>query len=167
MKGYIDALRSQEPNQYTTMEFKAEASYSLAYVLQGDVGVNVRAALNANNGAIREFIINPGETWSFGRSIAPISAMGYLPKVYSPPTGQWVEGGGFCDVSSMYLNVALDLGLDADYPQHLGVSKPFPGIWLNEDGSGQDLKITNTKDRPVVFRAVEEGGELVVYGGFL
>ena len=144
-------------------QVQARASESLGYVLQGDVGVNVRAALNANGGALRHFTIQPGETWSFGHTIAPISAMGNLP-VACGPAGCF-EGAGWCDLSWMYMSIAQQLGMQVDFPQHIGVSKPFPGILLDENGNGGDLKITNTTDRPVTFTAIEQDGTLIVSAG--
>jgi hypothetical protein len=135
-----------------------------AYLLQGDVGTNVRAALEANGGALQSFRIEPGATWSFGQSIAPISAMGRLATVAG------VYAGGWCDLSAEYLKVAQQLALEVHYIQHIGVSPPFPSIWLNEWGegeSGQDLLITNTARAPVAFRAYAEGDTLIIEGGFI
>jgi hypothetical protein len=137
------------------------ASDTRSYVLQAEVGVNVRAALNANNGRIRHFTLQPGETWSFGRSIAPISAMGYLPVVCGPAGCN--SGGGWCDLTAMYVRVAEQIGLQSSFPAHDGVADPrFPGILLNDDGSGGDLTITNTTNIPVTFDAIEEGGTLTI-----
>jgi hypothetical protein len=141
--------------------WQSRASDSRSYVLEGDVGTNVRAALSANNGAIQHFTIQPGETWSFGRSIAPISAMGYLPRVCGP--AGCYEGGGWCDLSAMYVRVADQLGLQSNFPAHGGISDPrFPGILLNDDGSGGDLTITNTTTSPVTFVASEQDGTLTI-----
>jgi hypothetical protein len=57
--------------------------------------------------------------------------------------------------------------LHPDYPQHTGIAEPFPGIWLNNDGTGSDLRITNTLARPVAFRASEDASALVVSAGML
>jgi hypothetical protein len=132
-----------------------------AYLLQGDVGTNVLAALSANGGALQRFTIPPGGTWSFGHSIAPISALGALAYVNG------VYAGGWCDLSAEYLKVAQQLGLEVRYIQHANVSTPFPSIWLNEQGdgeNGQDLLITNTTTSPITFRASVEGGALVIEG---
>lgn len=145
--------------------FAPQAStISPAYLLQGDVGVNVRAALNANGGALQDFVIAPGATWSFGHSIAPISAMGYLPVVCGPAGCN--AGGGWCDLSAEYVKVADQLRLRSSFPPHAGVSDPrFPGILIDEHGDGGDLTITNTLGQPVRFQAYEENGTLIVTGG--
>jgi hypothetical protein len=136
-----------------------------AYLLQGDVGVNVQAALNAKGGALQAFRIEPGATWSFGRSIAPISALGSLPVVCGP--AGCYAGGGWCDLSALYVKVADELGLDSRFPAHAGVSDTrFPGILLDEWGGGGDLTITNTTSTPVAFRAYAEGDTLIIEGGF-
>jgi hypothetical protein len=139
------------------------ASDTQSYVLAGDIGVNVRAALNANGGALQSFTIQPGETWSFGRSIAPISAMGMLPVVCGP-AGCSV-GGGWCDLAAMYVRVADQLGLQSTFPAHAGVGDTrMPGILLDEWGAGGDLQITNTTARAITFGSVEQDGALVVWG---
>jgi hypothetical protein len=136
-----------------------------AYLLQGDVGVNVRAALDANEGALQRFEIQPGHTWSFGRSIAPISALGSLPVVCGP--AGCYAGGGWCDLSALYVKVADELGLHSDFPAHAGVANTrFPGILLDEWGGGGDLTITNTNNTAVAFRVFMEGDTLIIEGGF-
>lgn len=137
-----------------------------AYMLQGDIGTNVMAALNANGGALQSFTIPPGGTWSFGHSLAPISAMGYLPVVCGPAGCN--PGGGWCDLSALYVKVADQLGLQSTFPAHVGVSDPrFPGILLDDNGDGGDLLITNTLARPVTFRAVIDGGAVTIEGAAL
>lgn len=135
-----------------------------SYVLAGDIGVNVVAALNANGGALQAFTIPPGASWSFGRSIAPISALGHLPVVCGPAGCN--PGGGWCDLAAMYVRVCRQLvGCEPQYPAHSGVNDPnMPGIMLAEDGSGADLIITNTGSAPLTFGAWQEGGDLVVGG---
>ena len=140
---------------------QATASDSRSYVLQGDVGTNVRAALNANGGKMRNFTLQPGETWSFGKTIAPISAMGDLPVVCGP--AGCYDGGGWCDLGAMFVRTADQLGLETHYPQHGGVSDPqMPGLLFDEWGNGGDLTITNTTGQPVTFTAVEHDGMLTV-----
>ncbi len=137
---------------------------SQPYLLQGDIGTNVRAALNANDGALQAFEIKPGETWSFGRSIKPIAALGYLPVVCGPAGCN--PGGGWCDLSALYVKVADQLGLESHFPAHVGVSDTrFPGILLNDGDDSGDLTIYNPTSSPVRFRAFEQDGLLVVEGG--
>jgi len=137
-----------------------------AYMLQGAVGVNVRAALDANGGALQAFTIAPGQVWSFGHSIAPISALGDLPVVCGP--AGCYAGGGWCDLSALYVKVADQLGLESSFPAHAGVADSrFPGILLDEQGGGGDLTITNTSARPVTFQAYQEGDTLIIEGGFV
>lgn len=131
--------------------------------LEGDVGANVRAALGANGGALQHVTIAPGATWSFGHTIAPISAMGGLATVGG------VYAGGWCDLAARYLATAQQLGLETRYVQHAGVSAPFPSIWLNEWGegeSGQDLYVRNGSTRAAHFQARIEGEQLIIEGGF-
>lgn len=135
------------------------------YLLRGDVGTNVSAALNANGGALMGFTIPPGQTWSFGHTIAPISGMGYLPVVCGPAGCN--AGGGWCDLSALYVRVADQLGLESHFPAHAGVSDPrFPGILLDDAGNGGDLTITNTTGQAVTFQTRVDGDRLIVEGGF-
>lgn len=134
------------------------------YVLQGDVGVNVTAALNANDGALMGFTIPPGGTWSFGRAIKPISAMGYLPVVCGP--AGCYAGGGWCDLSALYVRVADQLGLQSSFPVHAGVSDPrFPGILLDDRNDDGDLTIFNPTSQSVTFQTRVDGDRLIVEGG--
>lgn len=141
----------------------ALASDTQTYLLAGDIGINVRAALNANGGALMAFDIAPGDTWSFGRSIAPISALGHLPVVCGP--AGCYAGGGWCDLAAMYVRVADQLGVESHFPTHGGISDTrFPGILLDEWGQGGDLTITNTTTALVSFRVRVNGGALTVEG---
>lgn len=136
-----------------------------AYLLQGDVGTNVTAALNANGGALMGFTIQPGETWSFGRSIKPIANMGYLPTVCGP--AGCYAGGGWCDLSALYVKVADQLGLESSFPAHGGVSDTrFPGILLDDRNDDGDLTIYNPTPTPITFQARVEGETLIVEAGY-
>lgn len=140
---------------------QGEASDSTSgYILQGDVGVNVRAALNANGNKMRDFTIQPGETWSFGHTLAPVSALGDLPTVCGP--AGCFPGGGWCDLAAIYMRTADKMGMPTAYPQHGGISYPFPGILVDNDGNGGDLKITNNRGKAVRFITTENGDTLTV-----
>lgn len=159
---YASALAELEqspPAAPVDMAFAAQVSSS-TLTASGDFGTNVRAALNANGGAIQNFTIQPGETWSFGHSIAPISAMGYLPNVGGNP------GGGWCDLGALYVEVADQLGLESGVPPHgAGYGPRFPGILLDENGNGADLTITNTRPEPIAFHVIIDGDTFRVEAG--
>jgi hypothetical protein len=111
------------------------------------------------------FTIQPGATWSFGHSIAPISALGSLPVVCGP--AGCYAGGGWCDLAAEYVKVADQLGLVSHFPSHAGVNDPrFPGILLDEWGNGGDLLIANTTDRAVTFQVLIDNNLLIIEGGF-
>lgn len=134
-----------------------------AYMLQGDIGTNVLAALSANGGALQAFEIAPGATWSFGRSIKPIAAMGYLPVVCGPAGCN--AGGGWCDLAALYVNVADQIGLESHFPAHGGINDPrFPGILLDDGNDDGDLWITNTTNATVTFRTRIEDGVVTIEG---
>jgi hypothetical protein len=160
----FSGLAAPQATEYMGQPAEARTT-APAYLLQGDVGVNVRAALAANGGALLGFTISPGATWSFGHAIAPISAMGYLPVVCGPAGCN--PGGGWCDLAAEYVKVADQLGLQSTFPAHIGVSDTrFPGILLDENGDGGDLTITNTTPAPATFRARVEGDSLIIEGGW-
>lgn len=164
--GYGERVRGLWEGSAVSLPNNVARATGPAYLLQGDVGTNVRAALQANGGALQSFVIQPGQTWSFGHSIAPISALGSLPVVCGP--AGCYAGGGWCDLSALYVKVADELGLASSFPAHAGVSDTrFPGILLDEWGGGGDLQITNTTRQTVAFQARQEGDTLIIEGGFV
>ncbi|ABQ91257.1 MULTISPECIES: hypothetical protein [unclassified Roseiflexus] len=137
---------------------------SAALSLAGDVGYNVRAALDASNGALRSITILPGETWSFNASIGH-------PSHVNVRVVAGVPGGGWCDLASRYVQ-ALRPVLPPEafaFPNHVRTA----GIGLlnvaNEDavaiwnidgqpgsfGGRQDLQITNTTNTALRLEVVE------------
>ncbi|MGB9752704.1 MAG: hypothetical protein C0183_20400 [Roseiflexus castenholzii] len=132
--------------------------------LRGDVGYNVRAALDARNGALRDVIIRPGETWSFNASVGS-------PARVNVRVVAGVPGGGWCDLASRYVQ-ALRPVLPHEafaFPNHVrtaGVGllnvadEDAVAIW-NIDGQPgsfggrQDLQITNTTDTTLRLVVVE------------
>jgi hypothetical protein len=146
---------------------------SVPLSLAGDVGHNVRLALDANGGALKEVVIPPGATWSFNAAVGnPAPLVSNLRSVAG------VLGGGWCDLASRYVQAARPV-LPPEairFPNH--VQTAGIGLWnvANEDavaiwnidgqpgsfGGRQDLEITNTTDRPLRFRAVEGGGAVTI-----
>lgn len=132
--------------------------------LAGDVGHNVRVALDASNGALRDVIIRPGETWSFNASIG-------LPAHIRVRTVAGVPGGGWCDLASRYVQ-ALRPALPPEafaFQNHVRTAgigllnvadKDAVAIW-NIDGQPgsfggrQDLQITNTTNGTLRLVVVE------------
>lgn len=129
--------------------------------ISGNMGYNVRIALNANNGALRNIVIRPNETWSFNQTVGDPSV---LPKMYHIAG---VYGGGWCDLAGRYVQVLRQLGLTPVFEQHGGIAlnglsvQDSPYIW-NTNGSvgningAQDVVVTNTTDRTIYLTAVEE-----------
>ncbi|MCS6939719.1 MAG: hypothetical protein RMJ55_17440 [Roseiflexaceae bacterium] len=132
--------------------------------LAGDVGYNVRAALDARNGALRNVTIRPGETWSFNASIGP-------PAHIRVRVVAGVPGGGWCDLASRYVQ-ALRPALPPEafvFPNHVRTTgirllnvadEDAVAIW-NIDGQPgsfggrQDLQITNTTNATLQLVVVE------------
>ena len=156
MHGWVDEWRALDVPAVPASAWVSSSTLQAS----GDFGTNVLAALNANNGAIQNFTIAPGDTWSFGHSIAPISGMGYLPPINGLP------GAGWCNLGALYVEVADQLGLESGVPSHGAEYGPrFPGILLDENGNGADLTITNALGVPVTFRAIIEGDAYRIEAG--
>lgn len=131
-------------------------------------GWNVKAALDANNGALRSFQIENNERWSFN------ATMGYIPNselktIVNP-------GDGWCDLSCRYVQVFKGLGLrithgtnvesnDIVFLQHGGIAlnnctvEESPYIWSSGtagfDGDSQDLIVNNRTGKTIKIAVVD------------
>ncbi|NWG22519.1 MAG: hypothetical protein HXY39_19610 [Chloroflexi bacterium] len=132
--------------------------------LHGDAGYNIRAALDANGGALRSVIINPGDTWSFNASVG-------APTRVRVRVVAGIPGGGWCDLASRYVQ-ALRPVLPPSafaFPNHVQTAgigllnvadEDAVAIW-NIDGQAgsfggrQDLQITNTHAATLQLHVVE------------
>lgn len=144
---------------------------SVPLSLAGDMGFNVRAALDANGGALRQVVIPPGAAWSFN------AALGDPRRIPLRVVGG-VLGGGWCDLASRYVQAARPIlppeafaftphrqatgyGLadvaDADAVAIWSIDGQ-PGSF----GGRRDLQITNVRDRPLVFRVIPDGDRIII-----
>ncbi len=152
-------------------EARTDASSSIPLTLAGDLGFNVRAALDASGGALREVVIAPGATFSFNATVGS-------PALVTIVSVGGVPGGGWCDLAARYVqavrpvlppeavrfpnhNITAGFGL-ADVAYDDAVS-----IWnidgrAGSDGGSQDLQIRNVLDRPLRLVASEEDGAVVI-----
>lgn len=147
---------------------------SVPLTLAGDVGFNVRAALDASNGALRTVTIAPGATWSFNATVGD-------PAYVTVRSINGIAGGGWCDLASRYVQALRPL-LPPEairFPNHLAVTNGIRladvadadavSIWniggqAGNAGGAQDLQITNTLSTPLHIRVEEtaDGRSLVV-----
>jgi len=127
-------------------------------------GQNIRCALDANGGALRSFVVAPGQTWSFnaamgtGGASCAVAVAGVL-------------GGGWCNLAARYAQAARAAGLAVAFEDHGlgdlgGGSENSVAIWnvdgtAGSDGDRQDLEIRNPTGRAVRFRVVEMGSDAV------
>ncbi len=139
--------------------------------LAGDGGFNVRSALDASGGALRNVEIAPGATWSFNAAVGD-------PSVVPIRTVGGVPGGGWCDLASRYVQAVRPILPNSAirFVNHVasngirlaGVADDDAvSIWNvdgrpGSDGQSQDLEITNTLDAPLHLRVSEQNGEVVV-----
>ncbi len=131
-------------------------------------GINVKAALDANNGALRHITIKDGEQWSFNATV------GYVPNEKLAKIVNY--GDGWCDLSCRYVQVVHGLGLkishgtdiehgDIVFLQHGGIAlnncsvDESPYIWSNGtmgfDNGLQDLIINNRTGKTIKIAVVD------------
>jgi hypothetical protein len=145
-------------------------------------GLNVKAALDANNGALRNVVINDGERWSFNKSIGNPDQLKLL----------WVSGvygGGWCDLACRYVQALKGLGLrithgadmdsnDIVFLQHGGIAlnnctvAESPYIWSKGaqagfDSGRQDLIVNNRTGKTIHLIVVNNGDNTVSIAGKL
>lgn len=136
--------------------------------LSGDAGVNIRAALHANNGRLQKVVIFPGETWSFNAAVGDPRRIDDLREVNG------ILGGGWCNLAGRYVQAARMILPDhavhmRPHPNGLPNVDPqdAPSIW-NPDGvmgfadGRSDVLITNVLDRTIIITAVERRSSVVV-----
>jgi hypothetical protein len=151
----------------------APLSASVPLSLDGDVGYNVQAALNASGGALREVLIQPGATWSFNATVGD-------PAQVSVRSVGGIPGGGWCDLASRYVQAVRHLlpPEAIEFPNHVQLNgialadvdnNDAVSIWNidgqpGNHGNRQDLLITNTLPAPLHLQIVElpGTGQLVV-----
>lgn len=140
---------------------------SAPLALGGDCDMNIRLALDASGGALRDVTIAPGATWSFNATIGDPTGLPIRPCAGVP-------GGGWCNLAARYAQVGRALGLTPSFLHHgvdLGAGPENDVLIWSTDGqpgsSGgrQDLELTNPTPRPVRLWVRETDGGWVVEGG--
>ena len=132
-------------------------------------GLNVKAALDANNGALRNVVIKDGERWSFNQTIGDPDQL-HLVNVSG------VYGGGWCDLACRYVQALKGLGLqishgadmssnDIVFLQHGGIALnnctvlESPYIWsagnIGFDKGMQDLIVNNRTGKTIHLIVVD------------
>ncbi len=123
---------------------------------------NIEAALNANNGALRNVTINSGQLFSFNESMGDISNIDY------DSCGGSIPGIGWCNLAAGYAKVAGDLGLTPLFQDHgigdIGQGPEYSVMIWNDGSDNGDLKFTNTLNRPVHLWAEDDGVNVVIKG---
>lgn len=133
---------------------------------------NPRNSSRANNiqlatKAINNYVVFPGETFSFNRVVGKrTAAKGYL-KAKVIVRGEYAEdiGGGICQVSSTLFNAVDSAGLKIvqrfSHSRH--VSYIPPGRDATVSWYGPDFEFKNMYNQPVLIRAKTIGNLLVIY----
>jgi vancomycin resistance protein YoaR len=138
LAGYATSLLGRTPNQVENMR---------------------RAAA-----AVDEAAIMPGETFSLARVLGPVDAgAGYRPALaIRDGEATREDGGGICQVASTLYNAALRAGLEiVERRRHLWpVHSVPPGLDAAFASGHIDLKLRNSLDQPIRFRADLSGSRL-------
>jgi hypothetical protein len=147
------------------------AASSVPLGMGGDVGFNVRAALDASGGALRRVLIRPGETWSFNAAVGD-------PAQVEVRTIGGIPGGGWCDLASRYVQAVRSLLPESAvrFRNHMAstgiglldvADADTVAIWNIDgqpgtDGSRGDLQITNMLPSPLRLEVLDLPGEQIV-----
>ncbi len=133
---------------------KVLGSYSTTYKPEVDRSINLRVASSRING----LVFQPGDSFSFSRTILPRNARNGYVKANIISNGEYVEGygGGICQVSSTLYNAMLVAGLPATerHSHSLDVSYVPRGMDATIAGTYKDLKFVNVFDKPIKIEAV-------------
>lgn len=133
-----------------------------------DFGFNVKQALDASGGNLRNVVIKDGERWSFNATIGP--------PVFPIRDVAGVPGGGWCDLACRYVQVFKGLGLrithgtdmdanDIVFLQHGGIAlnnctvDESPYIWsagnMGFEDEMQDLIVNNRTGKTIRIAVVD------------
>lgn len=129
-------------------------------------------ANNLANGArlINGSIIWPGETFSTGGTLSPITAENGYSMAGAYQNGQVVDsiGGGVCQVATTLYNAALkaELEIAERSPHSMIVGYVEPSMDAAIAGTYKDLKLKNNTDAPIYIEAVTAGRTITftIYG---
>lgn len=121
-----------------------------------DFGFNVKAALDSNNGALRNIVIKDGEQWSFnGAMLRPNDKDGNELKL------RWVSGtygGGWCDLACRYVQVFKGLGLQIKHvPLGYGEDLPKDGQLIFIQHGGIALNNCSYDESPYIWSDYSAG----------
>jgi vancomycin resistance protein YoaR len=123
---------------------------------------NIQLAVNA----INNYVVFPGETFSFNRVVGKrTAAKGYL-KAKVIVRGEYSEdiGGGICQVSSTLFNAVDSAGLKI--VQRFSHSRNVPYIPPGRDATvswyGPDFEFKNIYNQPILIQAKTIGNMLVI-----
>jgi vancomycin resistance protein YoaR len=116
--------------------------------------------------AINNFVLYPGETFSFNKVVGERTAgKGYLPAPVIIK-GKFSEdtGGGICQVSSTLYNAVDNAGLEVihRYPHSSPVSYVPPGRDATVSWNGPDLVFKNKYNQPILIQANTLGNRLII-----
>jgi len=133
--------------------------------LSGAAAVNVRAMADKVNGAV----VRPGQTFSLDTRTGPRTrAQGFVPAPLNEDgTGPMVDAGGISQFTTTLYNAAYFAGLtDAGHTEHPYYLDRYPAgrdaISLRADGSGVDLRFTDSLTSGLVIQAISSGPTVTV-----
>ena len=156
VKRHLEDLSHTITRQFTSNAIESDSGSA--------IGINVQAALDANQGALRHSIVHPGETWSFNYTVGDPSALSLATIVH--------PGDGWCNLAARYAQAGRAAGLTAHFQDHGvgdlgGGAENSVAIWNiggipgTIDGR-QDLELTNSTPYAVQLDAQEHDGSVVI-----
>lgn len=136
--------------------------YSTAYDPNASRAVNVFVAASRINGVV----VQPGESFSFNRTILPRTAANGYVNGYVIMGNRFVPGigGGICQVSSTLYAAMVSANLPATerHPHSLRVDYIPDGLDATISGNILDLKFTNIFAQPIQIQAAADQGILTI-----
>ncbi len=149
---FADAVEVELTGELTVA--RELGGYSTKYNPAINRSINLRVACSRIDGVV----IQPGEEFSFSRTILPRTAANGYVKAKVIVNKEYVEGygGGICQVSSTLYNAMLAAGIPATerHSHSLEVSYVPAGRDATISGTYKDLKFKNIFEKPVQIKAV-------------
>lgn len=169
----IDAVINEVEPKYTSDVMSRCKDVLGTFTTNYSSSSNSRASNLANAARLMDgAVIYPGEVYSAGAAMSPISQANGYSMAATYQSGQVVDdvGGGVCQVSTTLYNAVLKAELEvverSNHSMIVGYVEPAMDAAISGGGAGKDLKFKNNTDVPVYLEAYTEGRKITftLYG---
>ena len=125
-------------------------------------GYNIYWMLRANNSALMDFTIQPGESWSFNEAVGNPEFAKFV-SINDIPASGWCDGASRWVQASRPILPATSINFQLHGVALNQVDYNDSVVIWNEGGKrgGEDLIITNTTNRPIHYRVIDNGDQTV------